>query len=65
MSKENGGRGGIILNVSSLAALDVYSFMPSYSASKHGIIGLQRCLSVSSTMIFIRILLLNMNVSPR
>lgn len=51
MSKENGGRGGIILNVSSLAALDVYSFMPSYSASKHGIIGLQRCLSVSSTMI--------------
>lgn len=46
MGKDHGGRGGVILNVSSLAALETYSFMPCYSASKHGIIGLQRCLSV-------------------
>ncbi|KAJ6636150.1 alcohol dehydrogenase, partial [Pseudolycoriella hygida] len=45
MSKKKGGQGGIILNVSSLVAVDVYCNMPAYSASKHGVIGLQKCLS--------------------
>lgn len=46
MSKENSGRGGVIINVSSLAGLNSTPWMPAYSASKHGIIGLNRSYGV-------------------
>lgn len=49
MSIEKGGQGGIIINVSSVAGLSSTTWMPSYCASKHGIVGLNRCFSVSET----------------
>lgn len=48
MSKEKGGHGGIIINVSSRAGLISAPWMPAYSASKHGIVGLNRSFGVSA-----------------
>lgn len=45
MNKEK-GRGGIILSTASVAGLDGFYSMPVYSATKHGVIGLMRCLGV-------------------
>ncbi|XP_037036982.1 alcohol dehydrogenase-like [Bradysia coprophila] len=42
MSKEKGGNGGIIVNLSSVAGLNTTTWMPAYSAAKHGIVGLNR-----------------------
>lgn len=47
MSQEKGGRGGTIINVSSIAGLNATTWMPSYCASKHGIVGLNRSFGVS------------------
>lgn len=46
MSKAKGGRGGIILNVASVAGLKAVYSTPSYSASKHGVIGFTNAFSV-------------------
>lgn len=43
MNKEK-GRGGIIISTASVAGLDGFYSMPVYSATKHGVIGLNRCL---------------------
>lgn len=45
MSIENGGRGGIIINIASVAGLDSYFNAPAYCASKHGVIGYTRSLA--------------------
>lgn len=39
LSKTKGGRGGVILNVSSLAGLNYLYGHPAYAASKHGVVG--------------------------
>jgi len=45
MSKEKGGHGGTIMNVASLAGLGPVFSMPAYTASKHGVVGLNRAFS--------------------
>lgn len=45
MSIEDGGRGGLILNVSSVAGLDPIYHTPAYCASKSGMIGFTRSLA--------------------
>ncbi|XP_033124750.1 15-hydroxyprostaglandin dehydrogenase [NAD(+)]-like [Anneissia japonica] len=47
MSKANGGRGGVIVNIASLAGLRDVPFCPVYAASKHGVVGLSRSLAAS------------------
>ncbi|XP_037045672.1 alcohol dehydrogenase 2-like [Bradysia coprophila] len=43
MNKDK-GRGGIIISTASVAGLDGFYSMPVYSATKHAVIGLNRCL---------------------
>ncbi|KAL4219265.1 hypothetical protein ACF0H5_021847 [Mactra antiquata] len=42
MRKDRGGKGGLIINVSSTAGLFPVFFMPSYAASKYGVVGFTR-----------------------
>ncbi|GFR10677.1 15-hydroxyprostaglandin dehydrogenase [Trichonephila clavata] len=42
MGKSNGGKGGFVINISSIAGLLPESAIPVYAASKHGIVGLTR-----------------------
>lgn len=42
MAKNNGGNGGIILNVASLAAFKVFYPLPVYTATKWGVVGFVR-----------------------
>ncbi|CAK1556075.1 unnamed protein product [Leptosia nina] len=44
MSKENGGRGGTIINVSSIVALMQSFLLPIYSASKSAVLQFSNCL---------------------
>ncbi|KAM7356030.1 photoreceptor dehydrogenase [Cochliomyia hominivorax] len=44
MSKENGGKGGIICNMSSVVGLDPMFLVPIYAATKAGIINFTRCM---------------------
>lgn len=46
MSKTNGGRGGTVANVSSVAGLDYLFSAPAYAASKNGVTGFTRCFGV-------------------
>ncbi|XP_050075439.1 alcohol dehydrogenase 1-like [Anopheles maculipalpis] len=46
MSRANGGKGGVIVNVSSIAGLEPVTFLPTYCATKHGIVGFTRSLGV-------------------
>ncbi|KAL5292265.1 Pdh family protein [Megaselia abdita] len=45
MGVENDGKGGIIANMSSVVGLDPNFMMPTYCATKHGIVGFTRSLS--------------------
>lgn len=45
MSKSNGHKGGIIMNVSSIAGVKAAHCMPVYCASKFGVIGYTKALS--------------------
>lgn len=47
MGIDKGGRGGIVINVSSIVGLDPIFTTPAYAASKHGILGLTRCFGVT------------------
>lgn len=47
MSKDKGGNGGIICNMSSVVGLDPMFLVPVYAATKAGIINFTRCLGVS------------------
>lgn len=48
MSKENGGHGGILVNVSERMNVGNTAQLPVYAATKHAIIGLSQSLAVSS-----------------
>ncbi|KPP63251.1 hypothetical protein Z043_118508 [Scleropages formosus] len=45
MSKEHGKEGGVIINVSSMAAFLHSPHQPVYTATKHGVIGFSRALA--------------------
>ncbi|XP_071663795.1 15-hydroxyprostaglandin dehydrogenase [NAD(+)] isoform X3 [Patagioenas fasciata] len=45
MGKGNGGDGGVIINISSLAGLMPAAFQPVYCATKHGVIGFTRSIA--------------------
>ena len=47
MGKDTGGKGGVIVNVSSVAGLQAIPDYPIYSATKHAIIGFSRSFAVS------------------
>ncbi|XP_046435272.1 uncharacterized protein LOC124187067 [Neodiprion fabricii] len=42
MGKNSGGKGGVIINISSAAGIDPSAWYPVYVAAKHGVIGLTR-----------------------
>lgn len=50
MSKQNGGEGGVIINMSSLAGLMPVAQQPVYCASKHGIVGFTRSAAMASSL---------------
>uniref|UniRef100_A0A8B9GUQ6 15-hydroxyprostaglandin dehydrogenase [NAD(+)] n=2 Tax=Astyanax mexicanus TaxID=7994 RepID=A0A8B9GUQ6_ASTMX len=50
MKKENGGQGGVIVNVASLAGLGPLPSAPIYTATKHGVVGFSRALSMASQL---------------
>ncbi|XP_031195704.1 15-hydroxyprostaglandin dehydrogenase [NAD(+)] isoform X3 [Mastomys coucha] len=50
MSKQNGGEGGIIINMSSIAGLMPVAQQPVYCASKHGIIGFTRSAAMAANL---------------
>lgn len=59
MSQENGGMGGIVVNISSIVGLDPIFLMPVYTASKEAIVGFTRAFSVRKELSFV--LLVNVN----
>ncbi|KAK2827774.1 hypothetical protein Q7C36_018700 [Tachysurus vachellii] len=48
MKKENGGNGCVIINVASLAGLGPFPSAPVYTATKHGVVGFTRAISMAS-----------------
>lgn len=48
MQKDTGGKGGVIVNVSSVAGLHSISQFPVYSATKHAVVSFSRSFSVRS-----------------
>ncbi|XP_049778958.1 15-hydroxyprostaglandin dehydrogenase [NAD(+)]-like [Schistocerca cancellata] len=42
MGKQNGGAGGLVVNLSSVAGLETTPFLPIYCATKHGVTALTR-----------------------
>ena len=48
MGKDEGGKGGVLVNISSVAGLFPFSGAPIYDATKHAIIGLTRSFGVST-----------------
>uniref|UniRef100_A0A8D0GPA2 15-hydroxyprostaglandin dehydrogenase [NAD(+)] n=1 Tax=Sphenodon punctatus TaxID=8508 RepID=A0A8D0GPA2_SPHPU len=50
MKKGNGGDGGVIINISSLAGLMPAAHQPVYCATKHGIIGFTRSIAMAANM---------------
>lgn len=48
MSRMNGGRGGVIVNVSSMAGIGPLPPCPVYTASKHGLVGFTRAVAAAS-----------------
>lgn len=47
MQKETGGKGGVVVNMSSVVGLDPLFLLPVYSASKEAIVAFTRAFSVS------------------
>uniref|UniRef100_A0A1L8DZC4 Putative 15-hydroxyprostaglandin dehydrogenase n=1 Tax=Nyssomyia neivai TaxID=330878 RepID=A0A1L8DZC4_9DIPT len=45
MRKDKGGNGGIIVNIASVVGIHAASFLPTYSATKHGVIAFHRSLA--------------------
>ena len=48
MGKDNGGKGGVVVNTASIAGLAPSACCPVYSATKYAVIGLTRCFGVST-----------------
>jgi len=51
MGKDNGGKGGIVVNMSSVVGLDPMFIIPVYGATKAGIINFTRCLAVTRVIL--------------
>lgn len=49
MSKNNGGKGGIITNVASVLGLTVLPGTPIYNATKHAVIAFTRSMAVGQS----------------
>ncbi|XP_068456621.1 15-hydroxyprostaglandin dehydrogenase [NAD(+)]-like [Clinocottus analis] len=49
MNKLTGGRGGVIVNIASMAGLGPLPGCPVYTATKHGVVGFTRTMAASST----------------
>ncbi|XP_051876059.1 LOW QUALITY PROTEIN: 15-hydroxyprostaglandin dehydrogenase [NAD(+)]-like [Pristis pectinata] len=50
MSKQNGGKGGIIVNIASLAGIYPAPHGPVYTATKHGVVGFSRAIAATSKL---------------
>jgi len=48
MGKDEGGKGGVVVNISSIAGLGPYAATAIYVATKHAVIGLTRSFGVST-----------------
>ena len=48
MGKDEGGKGGVVVNIASIAGLGPYAATPIYVATKHAVIGLTRSFGVST-----------------
>lgn len=51
MKKENGGNGGVIVNVASMAGLGPLPMAPIYTATKHGVVGFSRAMAAVCKMV--------------
>jgi 15-hydroxyprostaglandin dehydrogenase (NAD) len=49
MGKDKGGKGGVMVNISSIAGFGPAAGCPIYVATKHAVIGLTRSFGVSTT----------------
>lgn len=47
MSKANGGHGGLIVNIASVAGLEPMAFTAVYSATKSGVISFTKSMAVT------------------
>lgn len=47
MRKDCGGKGGVIVNISSIAGLQAVSQLPVYSTTKHAVVSFSRSFAVS------------------
>lgn len=50
MGKHRGGKGGTIINISSMAGLAPAVYYPIYAATKHAIVGFTNSLAVKLTL---------------
>jgi NAD(P)-dependent dehydrogenase (short-subunit alcohol dehydrogenase family) len=48
MGKNEGGKGGVVVNISSILGLAHFAGSPVYVATKHAVIGLTRSFGVST-----------------
>jgi 15-hydroxyprostaglandin dehydrogenase (NAD) len=48
MGKDEGGKGGVVVNMASVLGLTGYAALPVYVATKHAVIGLSRSFGVST-----------------
>jgi hypothetical protein len=48
MGKEEGGNGGVVVNIASTLGLEAFAASPVYAATKHAVIGLTRSFGVST-----------------
>jgi 15-hydroxyprostaglandin dehydrogenase (NAD) len=48
MGKDEGGKGGVVVNMSSIAGLSAAPPFPVYAGTKHAVIGLTRSFGVST-----------------
>jgi 15-hydroxyprostaglandin dehydrogenase (NAD) len=56
MGKDEGGNGGVVVNMASVAGLVVAPHFPVYVATKHAVIGFTRSFGVSNACINVDIL---------
>ena len=48
MGKDEGGKGGVVVNIASIAGLTPSASFPVYVATKHAVVGLTRSFGVST-----------------
>jgi len=48
MGEDEGGKGGVVVNMASIAGLEPNDVFPLYVATKHAVIGLTRSFGVST-----------------